>query len=1016
MPSRPFKQASFVAGIISPELFARLDVERVAVGCREVKNFIINVSGAAKNRQGSEYISDAVRRKGGISDRVRLIPFIFNEDQAYAVEFGDERVRFFRSGAVILDPGGTHGGGVSATVFKDLSRSFVVSMLIDFTITNVTTGNSAVITANDQSTITVASITGSFNDGDVITLDAPLVIPSPFTKVQLEGLKFTQANDIMTITHRARNVRPHELQRHGDDSWLFRPVSTTNPVNPPTGLAHTNAWDGTNSTHPVKQITHVATAVDSNGTESLPSVALIDVLAVQYPDKTKGKYSLVAPLVGNTPVTYNWYRGNDGVYGFVGSSDNLTFVDEGFEPDIFETPPTGVDPFIYIETLEGNSQDGNAVGGAHTLTPSAGVAFKTDAIEAFNDTYTYTIKLDIPTLTFIQRWIDVVVRLESRPAGGGSWLDRGTHIFRHYHVGSGGVQTNPVSIHAPNFVLDGVVLDHEFRIVDLGSTEGSGFHTLTLLNVTYAAELTTDVGNAVNNYPAVVGYFEQRLVFASFARNRQQIVTSRSGDFDNFDHSKPTRDDDSVDLTIASGRLDEIRGLLHMEALWLFTPGGLWRLTGVEGERLTPSSFSIKRLVQYGSSKLDPLAVGPTALFHTDRGKKVRELLDTEEKQGARDLTSLAPHLLRRKTIEEWAYAEDPDTIVWCVRSDGALLGLTYSVEHDVWAWHEHTTTGTYESVCVVPEGNIDAVYVSVLRTINGVTTRMIERFGERWDDTLDIGDAVFLDSAIKYTGVITYFDGTANADHEYEIDNGTTYAVGSVMRINGFLSPDKFVSGDIGSQFLIRINGNEYRFDVTAVPTASRLTVTLTHVNNVAAGVVAVADRELGIASPENNWSFARLTFSGADHLEGETVTVLADGAVGTKVVTSGVITFTTHKERVTAGLSYVSDLSPLLSVHGRGGAARDMTKLLGTLGIEVDQWRGLEVGTNAATLDKVQQRDVSDVYEEVGLGPELISFNPKTGWTKTPTLLIRQSDPLPVSVLAVIPDVSRETTGRRR
>jgi hypothetical protein len=55
------------------------------------------------------------------------------------------------------------------------------------------------------------------------------------------------------------------------------------------------------------------------------------------------------------------------------------------------------------------------------------------------------------------------------------------------------------------------------------------------------------------------------------------------------------------------------------------------------------------------------------------------------------------------------------------VRSDGTLLGLTYLPEHDVWGWHRHDTDGTYEDVCVIPEGSIDAVYVVVKRTINGV-------------------------------------------------------------------------------------------------------------------------------------------------------------------------------------------------------------------------------------------------------------------------------------------------------
>ena len=88
--------------------------------------------------------------------------------------------------------------------------------------------------------------------------------------------------------------------------------------------------------------------------------------------------------------------------------------------------------------------------------------------------------------------------------------------------------------------------------------------------------------------------------------------------------------------------------------------------------------------------------------------------------------------------------------------SDGVLLGFTFMREHEVYAWHRHTTDGIVESVCSIPEpdgagGYIDAVYLIVNRTINGATKRYVERMVDRVFAT--IADTWFLDCALQYSG-----------------------------------------------------------------------------------------------------------------------------------------------------------------------------------------------------------------------------------------------------------------------
>jgi len=1008
MPPRPVKQASFAGGVVSSELYNRTDIDRMAHACRTADNHVINVSGAAVNRQGFEYIASTKDDAA-----VRLIPFVFNEDQAYAIEFGAGYCRFHRDGASITDPGGTHEGGASGTTFTDLNRSWVTNALAGYTITNTTTVNSAVIVSNTNNTVVTAVIIGNFNDADICTINAPYELSTPYTADDLAKLKFTQANDVMTITHRDHRAAPSKLSRYSDNVWAFSPVqSTTRPVFPPTGITLDSAWGDVDTAHPVRTITWVATSVNTDGVESVASTALPRLDAVQYPDRPRAHMSLTAPTRGDAPDHYNWYRGNDGFYGFVGSSEALTFVDEGYEPDFYDTPPKAFNPFQRTETLGGSSEN---EGGVITLNPVAGVATKDKAEEAHNDLYQMVVLVALnawPVLApgGVAKYWDHAFNLQTNDNGAG-WVTQSAEELRVFNPGTLDPPF-PTQTVVYNINLDGVDAGWQFRIL---SIDGTTVIEPILASVVYTTEDAASDGSEVNDYPSVCGYFQQRQVFGNFESNRQRIVTSRTGDFSNFDRSLPSRDDDSIDLTIASGRLDEIRWVLQLEALWMGTPGGIWRMTGEDGKTLTPSAFDIRRTVQYGTSWLDPIAVGSAALYQTDRGRKVREFVDRSSELGAptsqsgRDLTALHPQLLRNTSVKEWGYAEDPTPILWCVLGDGNLVGFTYSAEHSINAWHTHSTDGTFESICVVPEGNIDAVYVVVNRTINGSTVRYVERFTERWNEADDIEDAVFLDSAIQ-------FDGRNTGATTMAVTGGTTWEAGEQMTITASVA--SFVAGDVGDRVRITTANGEYRFEITfdaSLHATNGLTATVVSAV-LLEGEVATADQGSAVTA----WAFQRTSFSGATHLEAATVNALGDGHVQKGItVASGIVVLDTHAERVTVGLPYNADLEPLLlqmqgqsnSLRGTSsGIARDAQKLVGPIAVEVNQWRGLEIGTSVATLRPVQERDVSLDYGAQELGGEVISFKPEGGWEKAPRVLIRQSDPLPCAILSVIPEMLGE------
>lgn len=98
-------QTNFTAGEFSPRLFGRVDLERYPNGARELMNLVMHPQGGAQRRTGSYYCG-AVKTE---SERVRMVPFVASRTGAYAMEFGNLYLRFWRnrgpvmSGAVPLE-------------------------------------------------------------------------------------------------------------------------------------------------------------------------------------------------------------------------------------------------------------------------------------------------------------------------------------------------------------------------------------------------------------------------------------------------------------------------------------------------------------------------------------------------------------------------------------------------------------------------------------------------------------------------------------------------------------------------------------------------------------------------------------------------------------------------------------------------------------------------------------------------------------------------------------------------
>lgn len=94
-------QPSFTAGELSPALSARTDLAKYASGLKTAINVFIHPHGGASNRAGTEYINEVKVS----ANNARQIPFQFNTEQSYVLEFGDLYFRVYRNGGMVLSAG-----------------------------------------------------------------------------------------------------------------------------------------------------------------------------------------------------------------------------------------------------------------------------------------------------------------------------------------------------------------------------------------------------------------------------------------------------------------------------------------------------------------------------------------------------------------------------------------------------------------------------------------------------------------------------------------------------------------------------------------------------------------------------------------------------------------------------------------------------------------------------------------------------------------------------------------------
>ena len=505
--------------------------------------------------------------------------------------------------------------------------------------------------------------------------------------------------------------------------------------------------------------------------------------------------------------------------------------------------------------------------------------------------------------------------------------------------------------------------------------------------------------SGTNNFPNAVSYFEQRRVFAGTNNEPQTIFMTRSGTESDMSFKLPIRDDDRIQFRVAAREANRIKHIVPLTQLLFMTEAAEWRVTSVNSDAITPTSIAVKPQSYVGANNTQPVVVNNSMVYIASRGGHARELGYNWQSNGfiTGDLSIRAAHLFDGFDITDMTLAKAPTPIVWMISTSGKLIGLTYVPEQQVGAWHQHDTDGTFESVTTVAEGSVDAAYCVIKRTINGNTKRYIERMGTR--DYTSQRDSFFVDSGLTYNGTNTNTARTVTITSSGNFTKGSSVTLEFPSSIPVFNFGGNGLTTDLNDAIVI-VDGTEiYRCDITAIADNHTATVKL--------------DRDL----PSNlqntaitSYEIAEKTLSGLSHLVGKTVNILADGAVHpTKVVDSnGSITLNRASSVTHVGLPYVCDLQTLPLALQTEAFGQGRVKNLNHAWLRVFESSGIFVGPTSEKLVEAKQRTTEPYGSPPSLKTEDIKIMLTPSWQDYGQIFIRQTDPLPLTVVGVTLEVS--------
>jgi len=523
-------------------------------------------------------------------------------------------------------------------------------------------------------------------------------------------------------------------------------------------------------------------------------------------------------------------------------------------------------------------------------------------------------------------------------------------------------------------------------------------------------------------HPSCVTFFEQRLVFAGTTNQPQTIFFSRSGDYENMDANigGTIADDDSIIYTIASNQVNAIRFMTATRTLIIGTAGGEFTVSGGGTDSaVTPTNILIKKQSNHGAANVDAIAVGNATLFLQRAKRKIRELAYNFDVDGyiAPDMTILAEHVTEGG-LTQIAYQQEPNQIVYGVRGDGELVGLTYQREQQVTAWHRHIFGGRFgiATITVSDYANIAVGNKIILTKSNGTTATFTSQSSSNDAPIGTDGWRPFQSNNTTATNIKTAINNHTN--FTATVSGAVVTITETAHETTGYLTIKTFDA----TRLTTTNEGKSVAESIAVIPTDDTEYQVWVIVKRTVNGITKRYVEYLNVLdfNETDNTTFNFLdsalsysgvpvtTLSGLDHLEGQVVSILTDGATHpNKTVSAGAISLDRSAKNVKVGLAYTSLLKTMrLNAGSQNGTSQGKTKRIYDITVRMFETIGVEVGSNLSDLERIPFRSSIDLMDE-GIPPftgdKEVEF--RGNYETDGFIFVRQTQPLPFTILSLYP-----------
>lgn len=278
-------QSSFIGGVVSPELYGRVDDQLYNHAAEKLDNFIVTTTGSIKRRSGFKFIKDFSSYKN-----VRLIPFRFASDQTLTIILADSTMFIATAGQLLMNGSQPYS----------ISTPFNSSQLDDLRFSQ---------------------------NADVITFTSTKTPPTELKRHGATDWRFAQIDT-------APDIEP-------PDSISATATYPDSVLNGSTKFDDDN-YNPDTATMDTVTATYVVTSIDDDGRESMPSSAVSTKCNYYITGATVELSWSAVPQA----QYYRVYRSVSGVFGFLAQTDLASLSDQGTTPDTSMTPPKYNAPFI----------------------------------------------------------------------------------------------------------------------------------------------------------------------------------------------------------------------------------------------------------------------------------------------------------------------------------------------------------------------------------------------------------------------------------------------------------------------------------------------------------------------------------------------------------------------------------------------------------------------------------------------------------------------------------------------